>query len=784
MWAVFAAYVLLLATHGDGYSLLVDGWLSSVATWMTAFVCWAALFRLRLWNVQSVAATLAVTSFALGDQYYVLAAGDGGDLPVPSLADVGYLGVYPLLVLALAALIRRRAARWVPSTLLDAAVGALGAAAVLAVVLDPIFGSGAEDPFSAAALVSAAYPLLDLVLIAAVVGMAAAPGLRLGRSGGALVAGLFVFAVCDVAYALLVAAESYAMGTVLDAGWILGLALIAVWVEHPSPEAVTGTVSDSESVSETVSETVTETGTAAKRSRARPLTVATAATLAGLGILTRGAFTEVPAPALLLSCFTLVLAAVRTQLAFRALASMAEVRVQSRTDDLTGLSNRRAFHGDVPRKIGRAAHGAILILDLDKFKEVNDGLGHEHGDTLLAEVSRRLSRHVRAPDVLARIGGDEFAVCLAGADLGRATALAAELGSAIAEPVTLEGITLRPEVSIGIALWPAEGTDLGVLMRHADVAMYRAKSQRSGHHVYSAADDTHGADRLRDLEELRLAIGLGQLVPYYQPKLQMATGGIAGVEVLVRWNHPSRGVLHPGEFLPLLDEAGLMPRMTDWVLAEALDQSRLWSDEGRTLALAVNISASSLADDTLPDRVADMLAARGLAPGTLTLEITEDFLVTDPERARLILLRLRLQGVRISIDDFGTGYSSLAYLRDLPIDELKLDKSFIATLGDDQRASTLVQSTITLAHGLGLRMVAEGVEDQAAFMELERRGCDEVQGYFICRPLSAADLGPWLDHRAAAGSGIGGMAGSGVGGSGIGNSLPADPPVDTPAGRH
>ncbi len=774
MWAVFAAYVLLLATRGDGYSLLVDGWLSSVATWMTAFVCWAALFRLRLWNVQSVAATLAVTSFALGDQYYVLAAGDGEDLPVPSLADVGYLGVYPLLVLALAALIRRRAARWVPSTLLDAAVGALGAAAVLAVVLDPIFGTGAEDPFSAAALVSAAYPLLDLVLIAAVVGMAAAPGLRLGRSGGALVAGLFVFAVCDAAYALLVAAESYAMGTVLDAGWILGLALIAVWVEHPSPEPAAGTGA----------ETVPKTVPGRKRGRARPLTVATAATLASLGILTMGAFTEVPAPALLLSCFTLVLAAVRTQLAFRDLASMAEVHVQSRTDDLTGLSNRRAFHSDVPRKIVRAAHGAILILDLDKFKEINDGLGHEHGDILLAEVSRRLGRHVRAADVLARIGGDEFAVCLAGADLGRATALAAELGSAIAEPITLEGITLRPEVSIGIALWPAEGTDLGVLMRRADVAMYRAKSLRSGHHVYSAADETHGADRLRDLEEVRLAIDLGQLMPFYQPKLEMATGRIAGVEVLVRWDHPSRGVLHPGAFLPLLDEAGLMPRMTDWVLAEALDQSRLWSDEGRNLALAVNISASALADDTLPDRVAAMLAARSLPPGSLTLEITEDFLVTDPERARLILLRLRLQGVRISIDDFGTGYSSLAYLRDLPIDELKLDKSFIATLGEDQRASTLVQSTITLAHGLGLRMVAEGVENEGAFAELERRGCDEVQGYFVCRPLSAADLGPWLDHRAAAGSGIGGMAGDGVGGFGIGNGLPADPPVDTPAGRH
>lgn len=728
MWLIVAAYIAALTAHTSDFSPWVDGWLSSLATWMPALVCWAAVVRQRRWNMPSVAVTLAVTCFALGDQYYVLAAASGADMSGISPADVGYLAVYPLIFLALVATIRRRARRWAPSVLLDASVGALGAAAVLAVVLDPIFGAEAETPLSAAALVSAAYPLMDLILISAAVGMAAAPKLRLGRSGVPLIAGLCVFAVSDAAYALLAVDDAYVLGTLLDGGWVLGLALMAVWVERSAGELAPG---------------------AAQR-KPHTLAVSTTATLAGLGILTTGAFIPVPGPALLLSCFTLVLAALRAQMAFRDLAQMADLRMLSRTDDLTGLHNRRAFRGDAPGVLAAETHGALLIMDLDKFKEVNDGMGHEYGDILLVEVARRLADHVRTVDVLSRIGGDEFAVLLPGVDLAQATALAAELRAAVSAPVRLDGITLRPDVSIGIVLWPDEGDDLSGLLSKADVAMYRAKAARSGHHVYSAADDTNGAERLRDLEEVRSALNRGQLTLYYQPKLDVVSGVIGGVEVLIRWDHGHRGILKPGEFLPLLEQAGLMPRMTDWVLEQALDQARAWHAEGCALTVAVNISAGSLADDTLPDRVAAMISARGLPPSALTLEITEDFLVADPARARLILLRLRQSGIRISIDDFGTGYSSLAYLRDLPIDELKLDRSFIASLGTDPRALTLVQTTVTLAHGLGLRMVAEGVENRRAFEELLRLECDEIQGFLIARPMPAAEFTAWLAARSGA----------------------------------
>ncbi|MEO5778496.1 MAG: EAL domain-containing protein [Arthrobacter oryzae] len=730
MWLVVAGYLVALAMHGNGYSLWIDGWLGPVAIWMPALVCWAAVVRRRLWSIPSVAVSLAVTCFALGDQYYILASDGGAGIPDISLADAGYLAVYPLMFIALAATVRRRAPQWAQSVLLDAAVGALGAAAVLAVVLDPVLSPETEDPLSAAAVVSAAYPLMDLVLISAAVGMAAAPKLQLGRSGVPLIAGLFVFAFSDAAYALLTAEDAYVIGTLLDAGWVLGLALMAVWVEHPPAEVAPGPAPG----------------------QPHALAVSTTATLAGLSILTMGAFTLVPGRAVLLSCLTLVLAALRAQVAFRDLAKMADLRVLSRTDDLTGLPNRRAFHADVPDVLAAEKRGALLIMDLDKFKEVNDGLGHEYGDMLLAEVGQRLAGHVRAVDVLARIGGDEFAVLLPAAGRTHAAARAAELRAAVGAPVTLDGITLRPDVSIGIALWPDEGNDLSGLLRKADVAMYRAKTSRSGHHVYSAADDTRGAERLRDLEELRIALTCGHLTLYYQPKLDVASGLIDGVEVLIRWDHGNRGMLKPGEFLPLLEEAGLMPRMTDWVLEQALDQARSWQSGGRSLTVAVNISAASLADDTLPDRVAAMIAARRLPPAALTLEITEDFLVADPARARLILLRLRQTGIRISIDDFGTGYSSLAYLRDLPLDELKLDQSFVASLGADPRATTLVQTTVTLAHGLGLRMVAEGVENREAFEELQRLGCDEVQGYLIARPMPAADLTGWLAARSGAGN--------------------------------
>jgi diguanylate cyclase (GGDEF)-like protein len=384
------------------------------------------------------------------------------------------------------------------------------------------------------------------------------------------------------------------------------------------------------------------------------------------------------------------------------------------------------------------------MLDLDKFKQVNDSLGHHAGDLLLIQVASRLLESLREGDVLARLGGDEFAALLEDAGHEEATDVAVKLRAALAEPFTLDDVTLHSSASVGIAVFPDDGLDLGALLRKADIAMYKAKASGHGHHVYRRVDDVDQVNRLQTVEELRTALVSNQLVLHYQPKVDLRTGEVSGVEALVRWDHPTRGLLYPDAFLNLVEEAGLMRTMTQMVLAVALDQVAAWRSQGHQLTVAVNLSASSLADTDLPERISSLLSTRNLGPGALHLEITEDFLMTDRDRAWEILTLLRHNGIQISIDDFGTGYSSLAYLRDLPIDELKLDRAFIFPMADDARAAALVASTIDLAHGLGLIMVAEGVETEVAYAELTRLGCDQAQGYFISRPVPAAELELWL----------------------------------------
>ena len=293
-------------------------------------------------------------------------------------------------------------------------------------------------------------------------------------------------------------------------------------------------------------------------------------------------------------------------------------------------------------------------------------------------------------------------------------------------------------------MFPDDGPDLSTLLRKADVAMYKAKASGDGHHVYGSADDADFATRLQTVEELRTALTSDQLVVHYQPKIDLRTGEVHGVEALVRWDHPTRGLLYPDAFLDLVEEAGSDARHDPGGARDRPGPGRGVAGRGRRLTIAVNLSASSLVDTDLPDQVAAMLAARDLPPGALQLEITEEFLMADRDRARDILTRLRRHGIQISVDDFGTGYSSLSYLRDLPIDELKLDRSFVLPMADDARAAALVASTIALAHSLDLRMVAEGVETDIAYTELTRLGCDQAQGYYMSRPVPAAELDHWL----------------------------------------
>ena len=446
------------------------------------------------------------------------------------------------------------------------------------------------------------------------------------------------------------------------------------------------------------------------------------------------------APVFYLSLVLLVLA--------RTLAMIREANAQATSDDLTGLPNRRALHRTARTRLtDPGERQALLLLDLDRFKEVNDSLGHHSGDELLVQVAGRLRAGLRPQDTLARLGGDEFAILLDAAGVLEAESIALSLGAALSEPFDLGVLSVHSAASIGIALFPEHGTDLSTLLRKADTAMYRAKAD-GGYRVHGGGDEPSGLLRLT--EELHTALAEDQLVLHYQPKVDLATGSVRGVEALVRWQHPTRGLLAPDAFLERVEASGLMAAMTRVVLTKALDQVAAWREEGRPMPVAVNLSASSLVDIELPAQIAGLLAERGLPPSSLHLEITEDFLMADRARARTILTALRGTGITISVDDFGTGYSSLAYLRDLPIDELKLDRSFVMPMSQDARAAALVSSTIHLAHSLGLRMVAEGVEDAAAYAELARLGCDQAQGYHLTRPLPSAELDPWFASRAAA----------------------------------
>ncbi|TFD74583.1 putative bifunctional diguanylate cyclase/phosphodiesterase [Cryobacterium fucosi] len=732
MGGLVLAYVVGLMVPDAGFNPFVDGFLAMISAWALVAVCWAAAYRAGRGRrtgpgrreghgrPEVLLAAAAVTANTLGDTFELIQ--HGTDFATfPSAADAGYLLFYVLFLASLIVLVRRQLRGSTRSMILDSVVGSLGAASLLAVLLTPVLNAAAANPPSLGTAVSIAYPMLDLLLLASVAGIVASHGPESGRRWILLVSGLLIFAGADVVFAL--APDLYVIGTPLDATWVIALALITLWVDRSGvPRSASGRSTGSVSA----------------------VAVPTVSILTGLGVLILASQVPVSGLAVVLASLTMAVATIPL------IGRQRVLRVLSRTDDLTGLPNRRAFYADVPGRLGAldgGRHSALLLLDLDRFKEVNDSLGHDVGDRLLVQVGVRLAGSLRATDLLARLGGDEFAVLLADSGHDEAVFVAAKLRAALAEPFLLEGITLHSSASMGIAVHPDQGHDVTSLMRKADMAMYKAKSTRSGHHVYQSDDDSHGDVRLRTLQELRSAIGDDELELHYQPKVDLASGNVQGVEVLVRWNHPTRGLLLPEHFLELVEEAGLMHALTQIVLTKALDQAVLWRAQGELLTIAVNLSASSLVDRDLPDRIGAMIGSRGLPASVLTLEVTEEFLLNDRERARDILTRLRALGVRIAVDDFGTGYSSLAYLRDLPIDELKLDQSFVFPMIDDERAATLVSSAIALAHSLGLQMVAEGVENSVAYDELVRFGCDSAQGYLVSRPVPAEELNVWLADR-------------------------------------
>jgi len=384
-------------------------------------------------------------------------------------------------------------------------------------------------------------------------------------------------------------------------------------------------------------------------------------------------------------------------------------------------------------------------MDLDRFKEVNDTFGHHIGDLLLEQLGERLGGVLRNSDTIARLGGDEFAVLLPTATIDDARQIADRLLQVLEEPFALGGLQLEIDASIGIALSPDHATDADTLLRRADVAMYVAKRGNSGHATYTADQDQHSPMRLAMVGELRRAVENSELSLYFQPKVSLKSGRVTCAEALVRWQHPKHGLLGPDLFVPIAEQTGLIRPLSRWVLDAALRQVNRWRQDGLDLAVAVNLSMRNLHDPEMAETIRQLLARWGVPASCLTIEITESSLMADAARAMEVLSRVRSMGVGVSIDDFGTGYSSLAYLKRLPVHELKIDKSFVAHMASDENDAAIVRSTIGLAHDLGLRVVAEGVEDQQTWDVLAALGCDVAQGYFISRPLPALALGEWLD---------------------------------------
>ncbi len=450
--------------------------------------------------------------------------------------------------------------------------------------------------------------------------------------------------------------------------------------------------------------------------------------------------------------------AVRVLRLVRELAQLAMTRQEARTDDLTGIANRRALTEAVDAACQRPSGAVLLVIDLDRFKEINDRFGHGVGDELLRLMARRLRRHVGNRGTLARLGGDEFALVLPGTspDGVDAVVIAEGLLVVLRAPAEVAGRHLWVGASIGIASTRLTLPDQDELMRCADTAMYAAKRAGGGVRVYDEEADRQSREQAQLLEDLRVVLGAdtgsgcGSIVVHYQPQVQPGSGKVVGVEALVRWQHPRLGLLAPADFLELAEANGMTELLTRRVMGDALAEAVQWRSDGHELRLAVNLSTSCLADPRLPAFIAESLARHGLPPEQLVIEITETSLMRDPVMAIDVTRRIAMTGVGISIDDYGTGYSSLTYLNDLPASELKLDRSFTAKLGRDARTEAIVSGTIDLVHRLGLRLVAEGVEDDATLAALAAMGCDATQGFLHARPASGPEFRSWLAATVAA----------------------------------
>jgi diguanylate cyclase (GGDEF)-like protein len=710
-----------------GQSVFFAKFLYSALNLLAAGLIAVRAYRIAADRLAWILIAAGMTFSAMGDVIYALWVPNGQS---PSAADPAYLVFYPLVYAGLLLLMRSRFKPVPVPVQLDSLVCGLTMGAVgTALLAGPIHAAMTRTP--ATLLVGLAYPWGDLVLLALVASMLPILGWRNDFRWPLLAAGFILFAAADTEYLFQTSVGSYRVGTLLDACWPASSLLVTMASWAPARSVVSAP-------------------RRALGSYVKPV----ACTVVALGVAILAHDSRL---AVTLAALSLIATAARFSVTFRDVSMLAESHKHAMTDELTALPNRRslaialtavnssALSGTSLATTRTPSRRALLLLDLYEFHEINNSLGHHFGDELLCHIANRLSTCVRREDLLARAGDDQFAILMAdGADLIAARAQAGRLLEALSEPFALDPITVQVDARIAIALCPDHCDHPQELLNRAETAIPQAKTAKSKIAVYDSAFELYRDNDPNLVEQLRAALLDGdELTLHYQPKINASDGSVHSVEALLRWQHPSRGLLLPEEFLPAAERAGLMRKVANRTVSRALEQILSWREQGIALAVAVNLSATNLLDLDLVGTIERLLRTHGLPPDALIIEITESALV-DSVRSRNTVAELQHLGVRISLDDYGTGWSSLARLQDVSVDELKLDRIFVARLARDPRSVAIVRSTVALAHSLGADLVAEGVEDEITLNALRRYGCTITQGFVHSPPLPANELQQWI----------------------------------------
>lgn len=698
---------------------------------LAAFSCAARAIRVVRDRAAWLLIAAGLASYAVGTLVFNAMILTSEEVPYPSVADALWLMLYPAVIVAIVLMVRARVAGSGASIWLDGIVSGLGLASLSAALVFPRVTQDTDGTVAVLAT-NVAYPVLDLALLIVVVGAITTIGTWRDRSWLLLGGGFLTFTFADSWYLLQLATGTYQQGSLCDFSYLVAISLVAL----ASKDRNDGP------------------GPVVEEPQSRSFMVPGAFALIAIGVLAVNAKSSAMVVAIVLAVGSLTAAWLRTALTVRQVVLLADSRRQARTDALTGLPNRRAFYevlhaAEQAHAAGQPYQASVILADLDRFKEINDAVGHQLGDQLLSEVSSRFAAQVPPGGTIARLGGDELALFVPGMTPGEAADLSRRLLAVLEEPFWIQDLSLHLAASIGItAVEP--GTQVSRVLAKADLAMYRAKESHTGLQIYDDEHDGDAWDRLAVGEDLREALNTGGLTVEFQPICLLPSLTPVGVEALVRWTHPTRGRIPPDDFLPLAEKAGLMAAITRTVLDQSLDEAKRMRERGWSMSVSVNLSASDLLDDNLVEYVELALYERGLTGDALRIEITESLLVDTGAGAADRLIRLRALGVDLAVDDYGTGYSCLAYLHDLPVSYLKIDRSFVDRMLRDERTALIVASTVEMAHGLGLRVVAEGLETPEQQDWLAGHDCDLVQGYRLSRPVPADQLYAWLAEQPSA----------------------------------